>query len=985
MASSLTGTQFASITSSSYSSLHWVGSYTLQSQDPITNKSVLRLYGSLRNTNEYGYSYGSDYSTLKVNNVTVYDDSYRAYAGYEVMGYTDLTVTHNADGTFPSQSISIYAYSYHFSSQSATGTISGIPSLDRVAPTVTVSLASRTSNSLTINATASATCDYWEFSRDDGSTFPYTSSTEGTAVSYTFTGLSPNTTYNIKVRARKKVNHIKGTSARGAYTTIGNALLNSVPEVYADASTVIIKPNMTVYGASFTYSLEIKRGNTSILTLSIPAQSTGTKDVSVTLTSAQRTTLLSGMSNVASFSATYILKTLNNGTQVGSTSSATATIRTSSSTSAPGQASFSYADTNAKTVAVTGDSSKLVQGQSTLRLTNLTATAKNGASVASYNITIGGVTKSVTSGGTVEMGVISQSGTLSLSVVVTDTRGYTSTKTVSVTSYAYAPPSISAYSVKRNASTSTQIDMSFSGVFSNIGSNTVTATYKYKQSTAGSYSAETSVTPTISGGTFSYSGTNIATFDDEYVYDFVITIADGIITETYYITVPSYNPLMAFRPNGVGFGMIPQNNKSVEVAQDWRFEANGKNNTFNYMPYSFAFDTDPTTNTPTTGFHRIATITITGNMQREAIRFVVSRKYDIKPVTLSLLFINEGTTDPTSAALYYDSIDGTNTGNGVFTAFAYRTGTSSWDVYVHKSASQDKITVTTYIPYYIQSVASVTYLFNKIDSVPPGATVATELAITNTAKYNRFDFMPHSWLTNGGSDSSGYARIATLTHIGTWSSQPVKFTIARRYDLSTIDLYFRLPHEDSADPAIMGLYYDASASTVLQFSAFAYKRASKTYDIYVQKGWASDWIDVWTYMGEYMQFRLDISYVADLLTSVPSGAVMAKPVPCLNPTVTITKTGGNSTASNVRFYRNGNVCLLYFELATSASTSAGSNIFTGTTTAPSAILMGTGMTYYSNAGVITQIAGQNITCRVIGASIPSGSNVAAMAMYLTNS
>lgn len=715
----LKGTQFASITSYNYSSMHWVGSYSLLSQDVINNQSTIRLYGSLYNSNEYGYSYGSDDSTLKVNGTTVYSGSYRAYEGYTEMGHTDIVVTHNANGTFPSQTISIYASSYHFNGQSASGTISNIPALDRVAPTVTVSLASRTSNSLTINATASANCDYWEFSRDDGSTFPYTSSTEGTAVSYTFTGLSPNTTYNIKVRARKKVNQLKGTSARGAYTTIGNALLNSVAEVYADASTVIIKPNMTVYGASFTYSLEIKRGNTSILTLTIPAQSVGTKDVSVTLSPAQRTTLLAGMSNVASFSATYILKTLNNGTQVGSTSSATATIKTSSSTSAPSQASFSYADTNEDTVAVTGDSTKLIQGQSTLRLTNLTATAKNGASVASYNITIGGVTKSVTSGGTVEMGVISQSGTLSLSVVVTDSRGYTSTKTQSITCYAYAPPSISAYSVKRNASTSTQIDMSFSGVFSNIGSNTVTATYKYKQSTAGSYSAETSVTPTISGGTFSYSGTNVATFDDEYVYDFVITIADGIITETYYITVPSYNPLMAFRPNGVGFGMIPQNNKSVEIAQDWRLIANGKQNTFAYMPYSW--NTQGVSGSQ--GYARIATVTLGSSDARDAsIRFEVMRRYDACPVNLNLLF-NTG-ADPNIYSFTYDSIP-SHMGSIEFSAFAIKRGAGVWDIYVRKVGSYDDITVTTYIGAYMQNRITVTYADSLEPSVPSGATIAT--------------------------------------------------------------------------------------------------------------------------------------------------------------------------------------------------------------------------------------------------------------------
>lgn len=924
MADTFVGTQFGSITDSSSYSYHWqyIGSYTY-TQDAVANTTTLTLRGYMYINNPNSAHYASGYSTFKLNGTTISSGGYDYYTpsanGYHYLGSTTKTVTHNANGTFPSTTISMYADSYHFDEQSASPSISGLPTLDRVAPTVTVSLASRTSNSLTINATASATCDYWEFSRDNGSTWIATSSSEGTAVSYTFTGLSPNTTYNIKVRARKKVNHLNGTSSAGSYTTIGNALLNSVAEVYADASTVIIKPNMTVYGASFTYSLEIKRGNTSILTLSIPAQSTGTKDVSVTLTSAQRTTLLSGMSNVASFSATYILKTLNNGTQVGSTSSATATIRTSSSTSAPGQASFSYADTNAKTVAVTGDSTKLVQGQSTLRLTNLTATAKNGASVASYNITIGGVTKSVTSGGTVEMGVIPQSGTLSLSVVVTDTRGYTSTKTVSVTSYAYSPPTISAYSVKRNASTSTQIDMSFSGVFSNIGSNTVTATYKYKQSTASSYSAETSVTPTISGGTFSYSGTNVATFDDEYVYDFVITIADGIITETYYITVPSYNPLMAFRPNRVGFGMIPQYNKSVEIAQDWRFRAEGKFNQIPYTPYSFnAVGTQGSQ-----GYARIATVTVgstsTAAYAQQMIHFHGMRRVDITPFDIYFA-LSGASSDPPLASLYVEFPQYASVPHP-FEAFAYKTATNTWDIYVRKCSGTDQITVFAYVGAYAQNYYNVTFSDNLLTSIPPTATVATQKPIINTAKNNTFNYIPYSWYTSVGyGQSGGYARIATI-EIGTQLQEVIHFRGTRRVDGTSFDLYIQIDGSYGIRDfiAISPVWFGGTT-----FEAFAYQTSTQVWDIYVRKVVANDCITVWVEAGAWSQEDIKITHSDNILSSIPSGAITAKRES--NYTVKVksrsdmsgisSSSGANET---MRYWKNGNVVTIVLDVILSSA------------------------------------------------------------------
>ena len=986
-------TQFASITSYNYpNAMQWIGTYEVLSQDPVANTTKLRLYGSLRDINpDWPDGYGSGDSDLRVNGVTVYSGSYRQYYGTTVKGYTDKTVTHNADGTFPSQSISIYAKSFHFDEQSATGTISGLPSLDRVAPTVTVSLASRTSNSLTINATASATCDYWEFSRDDGSTFPYTSSTEGTAVSYTFTGLSPNTTYNIKVRARKKVNQIKGTSARGAYTTIGNALLNSVAEVYADASTVIIKPNMTVYGASFTYTLEIKRGNTSILTLSIPAQSTGTKDVSVTLSPAQRTTLLNGMSNVASFSATYILKTLNNGTQVGSTSSATATIRTSSSTSAPGQASFSYADTNAKTVAVTGDSSKLIQGQSTLRLTNLTATAKNGASVASYNITIGGVTKSVTSGGTVEMGVISQSGTLSLSVVVTDTRGYTSTKTVSVTSYAYSPPSISAYSVKRNASTSTQIDMSFSGVFSNIGSNTVTAKYKYKQSTASSYSAETSVTPTTSGGTFSYSGTNVATFDDEYVYDFVITIADGILTESYYMRVPSYEPLIGFRPNSVGFGTVPQQQYNLETSDRWGTHFRGQYNRSEYGSYAFS--------TPgvdgSIGWARIATLTFkatVGTFASVPIRFEVARRYDSRTVNLYLRFAHENNTDPTIERLFFDGGYGALY-NNTFDAFAVKTSPGIFDVYVKKDTQWGWIDVKTYIPAFMGYRCTVAYVDNLVADVPANAVMATEMQLISHRKYNMASYMPYSFNATGTSGSQGYARIATVTVGSTTSAaytqQAIHFHGIRRTDDTPFDLYFSL-YGAATDPPLHAFYANFpinNVSGITPFEAFAYKTAPNTWDIYVRKCSGSDQITIWADVPKYAQDGYTITYSQGHQTSVPSGAVKATHLPNLKPTADtyVVRTSGASWVNTLRFTRDGNVCNLYINIHTDGNTASGANIFIGTVNAPKPPQYITATDYLGANPIVAGISGGNMYVRnTTPNTITSGYSISFSFVYITD-
>ena len=658
-------------------------------------------------------------STNRTCNVWEYStNNGSSYTQFSTTSGTSATATITGLANNTAYSVRIRARATNYiQGVSSTGSYS---TLDGSAPTVTISLSSRTSSSLTIAATANTTCNAWEYSINDGSTFTQFSTTSATSVSYTITGLSPNTTYNVKVRANKSSNNVKGTSARGAYTTLGQALLNSASEFYADASTAQFTINMTVYSASFTYTLLIKRGSTTLVTVSVGAQSVGTKDVTITLTSAQRSSLLSGMSDVASFSATYTLTTYDNGTQVGSVSSTTGTIKTSSSTSAPSQPTFSYADVEAGTVAITGDSSKLIQGQSYLRLTSVSATAKNGASIASYSITIGGTTVSSTSGGTVNIGAVSQSGSLTLSVTAKDTRGYTSSKSVTVTSYAYAYPSLTSYAVGRNSSVNTQIDISASGTFSNIGSNSVTLKYKYKKTSAGSYGTETSVTPTMSGGAFSYSASNIATFDEDSSYNFVITISDGIQSAVYNIVVPSFNPLIAYRPDAIGFGTVPQGTKRVEIAQDWRLTANGKNNTFAYMPYSWSTNGGSSSSS---GYARIATVTITGTYATAPITFEVSRRGDYRPVRLFLAFSGSSGTDPSLASFKYDSVSGTTN----FAAFVYKTGTSVWDVYVRKTENADIIGVMTFVSSYMQARTTVSYASSIQSSVPAGATSATAI------------------------------------------------------------------------------------------------------------------------------------------------------------------------------------------------------------------------------------------------------------------
>ena len=122
----MNGTKLCSV-SGTYST-YFILSYSLLSQSVENNTSTIRLYGTFQYGG--GTSVGSSYSTFKVDGTTIKSGSYRYYPGDTQLGYKDITVTHNSDGSWPGRKVTINADSYHMSG-SASATITGIASIPR--------------------------------------------------------------------------------------------------------------------------------------------------------------------------------------------------------------------------------------------------------------------------------------------------------------------------------------------------------------------------------------------------------------------------------------------------------------------------------------------------------------------------------------------------------------------------------------------------------------------------------------------------------------------------------------------------------------------------------------------------------------------------------------------------------------------------------------------------------------------------------------
>ncbi len=547
----------------------------------IANTSTLRITVYAWRTNDYTTNYGGGcnvkidgtargYQYWNWGDKPVYYDSDTVLYDEE-----NIVITHNSNGT---KSINVQATCEWYADGSIyidspyQGFDITLTALDRAAPTVSVSTSNIGVNSFTLSASTNVNCDRWDYSINNGSTWTNFSTTNTTSVSTTISGLSPNTTYNTKVRARKTSNQVYGTSGTVSPKTLGNAILNSVGTVTADNSTVSFTINVTVYVPSYTHKLEIKNGSTSILTRTGLTLSNGNN--TITLTSSERTTLLNAMSTIKSFTGTFVLTTWSGSTQIGSATSKTATVQTTAANSAPTFTGFTYQDNNSAVVSVTGNNQIMVQNASTVRIVATAATAKNSATIKSYSVSFGNLSTSSTST-TITMGTITTSGTVTMTVTAIDSRGYSTSRSTNVTVVAYSKIVFTSSTIRRVNEVENTIQLSFAGNRKAISvggtekNSLVACQYRYKKTSDSSYGSYVDIlsSVTTSGLNFSFSNNALVNLDANYSWNVQVYIQDKLTTDTLNLIVGQGIPLMAFRTKKVGINVLNPT-KSLDVAGD---------------------------------------------------------------------------------------------------------------------------------------------------------------------------------------------------------------------------------------------------------------------------------------------------------------------------------------------------------------------------------------------------------------------------------
>lgn len=353
----------------------------------------------------------------------------------------------------------------------------------------------------------------------------------------------------------------------GSITASGSITLDRIARnatiVTANDFTDETDPTLTYSNpSSFACDVSIEFAGGSITRAGAASGSGGS--YTMQLTDSERTTLRNASKDSPTLKVTYVLKTTIDGTAYYSRAGRKMNVVDA----APELGAVSYEDTNAATVAVTGDKSRIVQNHSTLAVKVPAATAKKGATIASYTIAFGGASKTVTGSGTVSLGTVDVSYSQALTVTATDSRGFTASKSVQVTVDDYsAPTAVIDLHRLNNFEPTTYITASARYSYLN-GKNAVTITAKSKKVSETDYGTPIELED---------STQSTVTCDRDSAYDFVVTIADRLESTVYNLVlgkgIPSF--FIDTEKSSVGVNCLPSQSDVLQLGESAWLTAQG--------------------------------------------------------------------------------------------------------------------------------------------------------------------------------------------------------------------------------------------------------------------------------------------------------------------------------------------------------------------------------------------------------------------------
>ena len=433
---------------------------------------------------------------------------------------------------------------------------------------------SRNTSSLTINITfwaptsqtwfASATLNCWCDGQQQSANV---SLSRGGSVnaSFTFHNIAHNND------GTKSVNWAwscaTGTSGLGTISNSGTQTLTQIPRQANITSCYDFNdeqnPTMTFSNpGGFALNARLEFAGTNIKRNNIP----NTGSVTFTFTDAERK-LLRQKCTGNSMTVRFVIATILNGNETWwSWFDKTMTIVNGN----PTFSNFTFADTNTKTVALTGNNQHCIQGYSNIKgiisVANK-AIAQKKAAMSKYRFTIGTQSVDINYSSTAEVsGTLNSvpSGTFNMYAI--DSRNNSTLVTKLATKVVqYVKPVINASTItatRDSGGVGTNCTLKFDGTFwnNNFGkkANSIKIKYQLKKTTESTWvDGTTTITPTINGNNFSFQGLIARSKDDpsweiSESYSIKVIVTDELDTSFTETILINAVPNLALSQNGVG-------------------------------------------------------------------------------------------------------------------------------------------------------------------------------------------------------------------------------------------------------------------------------------------------------------------------------------------------------------------------------------------------------------------------------------------------